>query len=166
MFGIQTEDKATAIAAALSYWVFRCRDRAQTPAMGVKTWEYLQSSIANAAIPSRTVDDYLENLCKKLVISSLRPQQLAWIIQPNVAVLQAVRNEDGSLGEIKEFKNDQEHPFIGWQHLLNDLKREGITERHIVGLCREKPHIVATYVRVRYEEDKQIGKAEEEAIDV
>jgi len=168
MFGMQANEKAIAMGAALSYWVFRCRDREKTPAMGVKTWEYLQTSIKNSAIPARTIDSYLENLSKNLVVAgSLRPKDFSWIIQPNIVVLQAQKNEDGSLGEIKEFDTYQENPFLGWQQLLNDLKKEGIRERHIIKECREKPHIITTYVRIRYEEDKQIGKTEEEeAIDV
>lgn len=170
MFGIKTEDKTTAIASALTYWVFRCRDRAKTPAMGVKTWEYLQSSITNAAIPARSVDDYLEGLCKKLVVSNLRPKQLSWVVKPSIVILQAEKDSEGNLGEIKELQSQQENTFISWQQLLSDLRREGITDRHIVKLCREKPHIINTYVRVRFEEDKAIGKEEiekaEETIDV
>ena len=60
MYGIDSEDSVTALASALSYWVFRCRDKAKSPAMGLKTWEYFQSSIKNAAIPSRNIDDYIE----------------------------------------------------------------------------------------------------------
>ena len=80
MYGIDTDDKVTALASALSYWVFRCRDKAKSPAMGLKTWEYFQSSIQNAAIPSRDIDSYLENLCKKLIVSHLNPKEWTRII--------------------------------------------------------------------------------------
>jgi len=40
-FGInQCKDRAYGLAAALSYWVFKCRDRRSSPAMGTKTWTY------------------------------------------------------------------------------------------------------------------------------
>jgi hypothetical protein len=42
-FGIQNAaDSAYGLATALSYWVFKCRDRAKSPAMGTKTWTFLE----------------------------------------------------------------------------------------------------------------------------
>lgn len=159
IYGIPSvSDPTTAIAASLTYWVFRCRDRDKSPAMGLKTWEYLQSSIRNAAIPSRDVDDYLQNLCNKLIVAHLRPAELTWILQPEQVVLRARRNPDGTLGDIQERESDQVLVFTGWQDLLEELKPQGITDRHILKLCREKPHIIATYCRVRFEEDRALGK--------
>lgn len=170
IYGIPSvNDHPTALASALTYWVFRCRDRSRSPAMGIKTWEYLQSSIKNAAIPARDVDSYLQNLCSRLVVAHLRPAELTWILQPEQVILRVTRNPDGTLGNIQERESDQPLVFKGWQDILEELKPQGVTERHVLKLCREKPHIVTTYCRVRFEEDRAVGKdapVEAEAIEV
>ena len=143
MYGIETEDRVTALAAALSYWAFRCRDKAKSPAMGLKTWEYFQSSIQNAAIPSRNIDDYLENIAKKLIVPHLNPREWTRIITGQTA------------------------QWVGWQDILNSLKSEGISDRHILKMCREKSHIITTFCRVRFESDRaQNIPDESEALDV
>lgn len=134
MYGIQTEDEKLALASALSYWIFRCRDKTRSPANGLKTWEYLQSSIINAAIPSRSVNDYIETLTKRLIVPHLNPNEWMRII---------------SNGEIL----DDSH-WVGWENILESLKPFGVRERHIIDACREKSHIVATLCRVRHEQDR------------
>jgi len=64
MFGIQTSSKEIAIATMITLWIFKCRDSGKTPAMGLKTWDYLNNSIKNSAIPSRSINDFIEQLSK------------------------------------------------------------------------------------------------------
>lgn len=161
MYGIETEDKPTALASALSYWVFRCRDKGKSPAMGLKTWEYFQSSIQNAAIPSRNIDDYIENLAKKLIVNHLNPKEWTRIIQPNQVILRASVNADGSMGDIQQVDSDQSLQWFGWQQILESLKPEGIGDRHILKICREKPHIITTFCRVRFESDRALNIPDE-----
>tara|TARA_R110002126_G_scaffold114384_1_gene252973 strand:- start:1081 stop:1602 length:522 start_codon:yes stop_codon:yes gene_type:complete len=161
MYGIETEDKATALASALSYWVFRCRDKGKSPAMGLKTWEYFQSSIQNAAIPSRNIDDYIENLAKKLIVAHLNPKEWTRIIAPKQVILRASVNDDGSMGDIQQIDSDQHLQWIGWQDILNSLKPEGIGDRHILNMCKAKPHVITTFCRVRFECDRALNIPEE-----
>jgi hypothetical protein len=52
-YGIpQTRDKSYGVAACLTYWVFKCRDRKKSLAMGTKTWTYLVLPIANNSKPT------------------------------------------------------------------------------------------------------------------
>lgn len=167
MFGISTNDKSTAIATAISYWVFRCRDKNKSPAMGLKTWEFFQNSIQNAAIPSRNLDDYIENLCKKLIVNHLTPKEWTRIIAPNQVILRASVNSDGSMGEIQQIDSDQHLQWWGWQDILNSLKPEGIQDRHILNVCKSKPHIIATFSRIRFESDRALNIPDEpETLDV
>lgn len=159
VFGIpQVEDKKIAVAAALTYWVFRCRDKQKSPAMGLKTWEFLQSSIKNSAIPSKSLEDYLETLAGKLVTPHLKPKELTFILQP-AQIIQRI-NQDG---EILEFDADQNNlglQFQSWREIMSSLAPEGITDRHVLQTCLKYPHLITTYVRVRHEEDKAIGQEE------
>lgn len=162
MYGTQAKQPEVALATALTYWVFRCRDKAKSPAMGIKTWEYLQSSIKNSAIPSRTLDDYIETLANKLIVPTLKPKEWSFVISPDIRI-QRINNE----GQIMEFFADQENlglKFISWNDILTSLAPQGITDRKILGVCLKYPHIITTYTRVRYEEDKAIGQ--EEATDI
>ena len=166
LYGIpQVEDKKIALSAALSYWVFRCRDKQKSPAMGLKTWEFLQSSIKNSAIPSKSLEDYLENLSTKLVIAHLKPKEFTAIVQPRQRIQRIKEN-----GEILELDFDQENNallFEGWRSIMTALSVEGITDRHVLQTCLKYPHIITTYVRLRHEEDKVIELEEiEEAIEV
>ncbi len=131
--------------------------------MGVKTWEYLQSSIRNAAIPARGIDDYLQNLCTKLAVPCLRPKDLTWIVRPDRVVLRASVTESG-IGDMQQLDLDSLRSIAvtGWEELLDSLKPRGIDERDIIRSCKEKPNIIATHVRVRFEEDRALGKAESE----
>lgn len=167
IYGIpQVRDRAYAAAAALTYWVFRCRDRAKSPAMGTKTWTYLESSIQNAAQTATCIEDYLQALADKLV-SHLRPAELTCVIQPNQVVFRVSRNADGSMGEIQERESDRDLAWMGWQDLLSDIQPDGFTEWDVLELCRIKASIVQVLVRLRFEEDKMLGKdAPEEAIEV
>ena len=164
MYGIETEDRVTALASALSYWVFRCRDKGKSPAMGLKTWEYFQSSIQNAAIPSRNIDDYIENLAKKLIVAHLNPKEWTRIIAPKQVILRATVNDDGSMEEIQQKDCDQNIDlwWLGWNDILAKLKyTHGISDRHILSLCKSKPHIITTFCRVRFESDRALNIPEE-----
>lgn len=166
-FGIpQVEDKRIALASALTYWVFRCRDKQKSPAMGIKTWEYLQSSVKNAALPARTLEDFIENLSNKLIVPSLKPKEWTWVVSPSQTI-QRVKET----GEILEFSEDQGNNkllFESWRSLMQALAPLGITDRHVLQVVLKYPHIICTYVRLRHEEDKVIGKDEiaEETITV
>lgn len=162
----QVEDKKIAIASALTYWVFRCRDKNKSPAMGLKTWEYLQSSVKNAAIPAKSLEDFIENLSNKLIVPSLKPKEWTWVICPSQRV-QRVKDS----GEILEFDADQSDEkliFESWRSLMESLKPEGISDRHVLQAILKYPHIICTYTRLRFEEDRVIGKEEidEEIIEV
>ena len=154
MLGFATEDRITSLAAALSYWVFRCRDNSSA-ANGLKTWEYMQSSIQNAATPSRSLSDYLVNLSLKLSVPTLKPNIWRQIVQPNQVVLRAAVSEDGSLGDLQQFNKDQALAYQDWEQLIHQWRIEyGITERHVLRVCLNRPQIVTLYVRLKHEEEK------------
>lgn len=159
LYGIpQISDKKMALAAALTYWVFRCRDRQKSPAMGLKTWEFLQSSVQNAVIPARTLEDYLEGLANKLVINHLKPKELTFVLQPNQTIQRL--DPDGTILELEKDQDNLGLQFQSWRQIMDSLKIEGITDRHILQTILKYPHLVVTYVRVRFEEDKAIGEEE------
>lgn len=162
-FGIsQCKDPAYGVAAALTYWVFRCRDKGKSPAMGTKTWTYLESSIQNCAEISTCLEDYLQQLCDRLQ-SHLRPQELIWVVQPNQRILRI--NTD--LGEIQELQQEAALNFQGWRDLLEEIKPFGFNEWDVLELCRTRSSIIQVLVRLRFEDDRALGKSEpEEAIEV
>ncbi|MFM6203327.1 MAG: hypothetical protein ACKPE1_30055, partial [Dolichospermum sp.] len=145
-----------------TYWVFKCRDRKRSPAMGTKTWTYFEASIRNSAEISTKLEDYLQRLCDKL-ISQLRPVELTKIIQPTQRILRV--NKDAT--EIKELSVDQNLVFMGWLDLLTDIAPEGFTEWDILELLRTKSGIIQVLCRLRFEEDRSLGIDEpEEFIEV
>lgn len=157
-YGIpQTRDHAYGVAACLTYWVFKCRDRKRSPAMGTKTWTYLESSIRNSAEISTNLEDYLQRLCDKLV-SQLRPIELTKIIKPTQRILRV--NEDAT--EIKELPVDQNLIFTGWLDLLSAIEPHGFTEWDVLELLRTKSGIIQVLCRLRFEEDKVLGMDEPE----
>ena len=90
IYGIpQCRDKCYGAAAALTYWVFKSRDRATSPAMGTKTWTYLESSIKNSAEVSTCLEEYLQHLSDKLK-SHLRPSVLTGVIETQQRILRFV----------------------------------------------------------------------------
>jgi hypothetical protein len=158
IFGIpQAKDKCYATAVALSYWAFRCRDRSKSPAMGTKTWTYLESSIQNSAQVSTCLEDYLQNLCNKL-ISHLRPAELTYILQPEQVIYRV--NKDGS--EIQQRDQDQDLVFMGWGDLLEAIAPDGFSEWDVLELCRTRASIIQVLCRLRFEEDRALGKADVE----
>lgn len=162
-YGIpQTRDRSYGAAACMTYWVFKCRDRKKSPAMGTRTWTYLESSIKNAAEISTNLEDYLQRLCDKLC-SQLRPVELTKIIKPTQRILRV--NEDAT--EIQELETDQNLIFMGWLDLLNDIEPHGFTEWDVLELLRTKSGIIQVLCRLRFEEDRAIGMEEpEEFIEV
>lgn len=158
----QAKDRAYGLAAALTYWVFRCRDRAKSPAMGTKTWVYLESSIQNSAEVSTSLEDYLQLLSNRL-LSHLRPAELTWIVQPKQRILRV--SDDGS--EIIELNADQSLVFQGWRDLLERAEGDGFTEWDVLELCRTRAAIIQVLVRLRFEQDRALGKENpEETIEV
>lgn len=162
-YGInQARDKCYAVAAALTYWAFKCRDRAKSPAMGTKTWTYLESSIQNSAEISTCLEDYLQHLCDKLM-SHLRPAELTKIINPEQRIYRV--SQDAT--EIQELTTDQPLSFMGWHDLLTDIAPDGFSEWDVIELCRTKAGIIQVLCRLRFEEDKALGVSEvEEFIEV
>lgn len=162
-FGMpQCRDHLYGVSAALTYWVFKCRDRRKSPAMGTKTWTYLESSIRNCAEISSTLEDYLQRLADKLM-AQLRPVELTKIIQPQQRILRV--NQDGS--EILEIDADQQLIFSGWLDLVEAIAPDGFTEWDVLELCRTKAGIIQVICRLRFEEDRVLGMDEpEEFIEV
>ena len=162
-YGIpQTRDQSYGVAACVTYWAFKCRDRRKSPAMGTKTWTYLESSIRNSAEISSNLEDYLQRLCDKLC-SQLRPVELTKIINPTQRILRV--NEDAT--EIKELPIDQNLVFMGWLDLLADIAPHGFTEWDVLELLRTKAGIIQVLCRLRFEEDRALGMDEpEEFIEV
>jgi len=153
-FGIdQCKDAAYGAAAALTYWVFRCRDKGRSPAMGTKTWTFLESSIQNSAETATCLEDYLQALSDRL-ISHLRPAELAWVVKPSQRVLRV--SADGST--VQEIDADQESVLIGWRDILEQLKPHGFSEWDVLELCRRKASILQVLVRLRFEDDRLLGK--------
>ncbi len=162
-YGIpQTRDRSYGAVAALTYWVFKCRDRRKSPAMGIKTWTFLESSIRNSAEISSTLEDYLQRLCDKL-FSQLRPVELTKIIQPQQRILRV--NLDAT--EIKELPIDQNLVFMGWLDLVADIAPHGFSEWDLLELCRTKAGIIQVLCRLKFEEDRALRMDEpEDAIEV
>jgi hypothetical protein len=158
--GFQTHDSKIGLASALSYWCFLCRDKDKSPAMGIKTWEYFQSSLSNAVIPSGSVSDFIENFSKKLVVNHLNPSVFSRILNPQQKILR-INNKD----EIVELKQDQENvklQWMGWEEILHSLRMQGVTDRHILKQIKDCPHLIAALVRLRHEEEKELKLTEEE----
>lgn len=149
----QTRDRCYGVAAALSYWVFKCRDKRKSPAMGMKTWTYLESSIRNSAEISSDLEGYLGKLADKL-ISHLRPVELTKIINPEQRI---IRVNTLNL-EIQELTQIDDHlQFMGWLDLIEDIKPHGFAEWDVLDLCRTNSGIVQVICRLKYEEDKALG---------
>lgn len=147
-YGIsQARDRLYGAAAALTYWVFKSRDRRKSPAMGVKTWTFLESSILNAAMSASTVEDYLQNLCN-LLQSRLIPQVLVSVVEPKIRMMRYNTETE----EIIE--PDQSIIIYGWGDIINDLAAHGFSEWELLELCRQKPAIIQVLCRFKFEEDK------------
>lgn len=161
-YGInQARDRSYGVAACLTYWVFKCRDRKRSPSMGTKTWTYLESSIRNCAEISTTLEDYLQRLCDKL-LAQLRPIELTKIVNPDQRIFRINQDE-----EIQEINTDKYLQFVGWLDLLEDIKQDGFTEWDVLELLRTKAGIIQVLCRLRFEEDRALGADEpEEFIEV
>ena len=154
IYGIpQCRDRCYGAATALSYWVFKCRDRGQSPAMGTKTWTYLESSIKNASEVSTCIEEYLQSLSDRLK-SHLRPIVLTGILEPQQRLFRV--NADGS--EIQEVHSDLNLAFMGWRDLLDNIAHDGFTEWDVLEVCRSKATIVQVLCRLRFEEDRTTGQ--------
>lgn len=153
-YGInQARDRLYGASAALTYWVFKSRDRRKSPAMGVKTWTFLESSIQNAAMSASAIEDYLQNLCN-LLQSRLIPEVLVSIVKPEVKLVRF----NTETKEIIE-KNQQNIIYgYGWGDILIDISSQGFSEWELLELCRQKPAIVQVLCRFRFEEDRETNQ--------
>ena len=71
------------------------------------------------------------------------------------------------MGDVQQRDSDQSLQWLGRQDILNSHKPEGIGDRHILKMCREKSHIITTFCRVRFESDRVLNIPEEsETLDV
>lgn len=147
------KDQSYGVAAALTYWVFKCRDRVKSPAMGVKTWSFLESSIQNSAEVSTCIEDYLQRLSTSL-ISHLRPAELSKIIKPEQRIIRV----NADLSEVQELTSDEQIAFVGWHDLLNDIAPHGFSEWDVLELCRTKATIIQVLCRLRFEDDRALGQ--------
>ena len=155
-FGIEeARDSAYGAAAALSYWVFRCRDRGKSPAMGKSTWTFLESSIMNASEVSTTIEDYLQRLSTSL-IAHLRPKELVWIVQPESTIQRVMAS-----GEILQLDVDQDLAIYSWSEVINAIAVDGYSEWDVLELCRTKAAIIQVLCRLRFERDRAIGHADQ-----
>lgn len=153
-YGISNaRDRGYGLSAALSYWAFKCRDRAKSPAMGTKTWTFLESSIQNSAEVSTSIEDYLQRLSTALT-SHLRPQVLTAIVNPQQRILRV----NADLTEMQELSTDEKLVFVGWQDLLQDAAQDGFSEWDVLDLCRTRASIIQVLCRLRFEEDKALGQ--------
>lgn len=162
-FGInEARDGCYGASACLSYWVFRCRDKQKSPAMGTKTWTFLESAIQNSAEVSSTLEDYLQNLSNQL-IANLRPAELTWIVQPTERIIRV-----GNGDEILEIDSDKQLNIYSWRDVLSSIAMEGFSEWDVLELCRTKSSIIQVLCRLRFEVDRALGKEtiEELAIEV
>ena len=105
-------------------------------------------------------------VAKKLIVAHLNPKEWTRIIAPKQVILRASVNDDGSMGDIQQMDSDQHLQWLGWQDILNSLKPEGISDRHILNMCKAKPHVITTFCRVRFECDRALNIPEETALDV
>lgn len=163
----QTPNYKYAIAALLTYWVFKCRDRKHSPAMGEKTWTYLKTSIENAANTAIRLETYIANLQKYLVTENLRPSELQAIIgnDPANPIVVRLHPETGEMIEA----NDEKLQGTGWRDLIDyAFKKENCNDRHILDLLRKESSMIQLYCRTKFDEDKLIGldKTKEDFIDV
>lgn len=169
LFGIpQAPNYKYALAALLTYWVFKCRDRKHSPAMGEKTWTYLQSSIANSAFTATRLETYIANLQKALLTENLRPIELKQILgdDPSNPVVVRLHPETGEM-----IQSDNEAKLIGtgYRDLIDyALAQEKCKERDILDLLRKEPSVINLFCRARFEEDRVTGldKMKEDFIDV
>lgn len=162
-YGINgTANACYGVATALTYWVFKCRDHKTTPANGVKTWTYLESSIKNSAEVSTTIEDYIQRLTDALH-SNLRPDVLTRIVQPNMRIMRVMSD----LSEIQELNIDQKKlQFMGWHDLLDDITKSGFSEWDVLDLYRTRATIIQVLCRLRFEEDRALGLQNEDIIEV
>lgn len=142
MYGIKhCSDRNIAFITAVTYWVFKCRDLTKSPANGMKTWEYLKTSIVNAAIASQGLNDYIERLCKLLVVPHLRPQ--IWF--------KIINSYNNYTNTDEEAKKGYFSHFVSWDTLI-DIDKIDLSS--IIDICLKYPHLVTTFVRIKNDEDK------------
>lgn len=158
MYGFHTSKPEVAIASAMVYWCYRCRS-ASSQATGMETWKRVQAIAQNAARPSEDLDDYLEQLCRLLSVDSLRPDVWRQIVgcSDRIAILRADRRDDGTIGDIQEIESDQAIAFDTWNELLDHHRSDGLTDDDVLRTAEKYPHVIATLVRLRRDQDFEIG---------
>lgn len=151
LYGIPgTNDPATAYAAAITYWVFSCRDKKRSRASGLDKWSRLQTCIQNAAIPAQTIDQYIAQLAERLTVPTLIPSRFSKMLaNPENQRSIWIGDRDGN--ELQQLTPDNNRGvFISPQELLRDLIVQGITERQILTRCKPVrfggvPHVIEMY---------------------
>lgn len=147
----QCRDSSYAVASALSYWAFVCRDRKKTPSKGYETWTYLGKAIKQSSLSAIALETYLQGLCNKLSAPSLRPAVLTKIVNPE-QILMRVPIIDGiaQVQEMQELKQDQAIALLGWRDLLSIAEKDGFGERRILQLCKTEPNIIEAICRLKH----------------
>lgn len=108
IYGFETDDEHTAIAALIVYVVWRSRDRARfkiTP----DVWGQVERFTKDAAKRAKTIPDFVEALKKpgRLYAPTLHPRYMEVGAKGEVP-LTIIRNPDGSLREAIQFASDRE----------------------------------------------------------
>lgn len=179
-YGIDNvSNRIDAAAAALTYTVFKSRDR-KGPVTGTSMWSVLQSRIANSAETSNTIEEYIQSLATSIK-SWFNPKELARVVHPDQRIFRV--SADSS--EILEFNSDSVGNIYGHWDLLTDVAKHqcdgfssldpagqaivlGDIEREILKVCRKQYVIITMLCNVKHQLDKALGQdsAEEEYIDV
>ena len=161
LYGFQHPKPEVAIAAAMVYWCYRCRDH-RSQVNGLEAWKRLTNCIQNAARPSEDLDAYLEQLCRLLYVENLRPDVWRAIVSPadRVTMVRVHRGSDGAIQEIQELEADAAIAFETWHDLLNYHRPDGLTEDDILRTAEQYPHIIAAVVRLRRDQDLALGRSD------
>lgn len=158
IFGIPgTRDPGVAYATAITYWVFSCRDSHRSRAKGLETWSQLQTCIQNAAIPSRTMQNYIAQLCDRLTVPALYPSRLNKLLaNPGNHQTIWIGDADGNEMRLLTAETIKTGVFISPDEILHDLRHQGITERQILSLLKPVrfggvPHVINMFCQAAHE---------------
>ena len=182
-YGISNaSDRYYGAATALTYSVFKSRDRKNSPVQKKKliVWTILGSRILAAANGADSIEDYLQLLCEGLK-SWLNPKELARVVNPESRIFRV--NVDAS--EIMELNQDTFLNIFGFRDLIEDLASHEVKEfasldedsqqvviqdieLKLLDLMRKKYRIIECLCNIKHNIDKELKQEEaiEEYIDV
>jgi len=129
--------------AAVSYWIFSCRDLSKTPAKGLGKWSYLGSAIAQSGTISSTVDEYSANLASRLKTAAPIPSRFGEMLtheENERIVLFGTRTEDGLKDIVEPTPGSKSPILLTPADVLQDLLAQGIHESDIVRLAKPAVH--------------------------